>query len=339
VVIAIIAILIALLLPAVQQAREAARRSQCKNNFKQIGLAIYNYEDTYKRFPSSGESTDEITAKARKFWPVAMHVSILPFMEQAVLYNKWNMSLHYTNSTNRGLAQTPIAAYQCPSNSITQADSLNYAITDYMPIAYCDIDATTGMRNKSSGGVLNADVGGALGFTRKIAEVSDGLSNTILVIEDGNRPTQTGGSYDQSAGIFLGDPIAGFGSTVDTTQLYASKDVTPGAAGGGYGAPNRWADPDNGSGVSGPPTRDPSSALYTGAGQVINNNKTPLGGPAGCPWATNNCGPNDEPYSAHTGGVQLLLGDGSVRFISENIDVQIVRKLCVRNDGLPLGEF
>jgi len=343
VVIAIIAILIALLLPAVQQAREAARRSQCKNNFKQIGLAIYNYEDTYGRFPSSGESTfqEKTTNITRMMWPVSMHVAILPFLDQAPLYNQWKMSCHYTNSSqssNASLSKTPLSVYICPSNSTTEPDALGYAFTDYMPIAYVDLSPTTGLRDASSGSppsaVPGSDVGGALGFCNKIAKISDGLSNTLLVIEDANRPTGTGGHYDQSAKIFNAAG-SGFKSTMDQSQLFSAADMNPGSTigGGYYGAPNRWADPDNGSGVSGPPNQT------TNGQRILNNNKTPAGGPASCPWSTNNCGPNDEPFSPHTGGVQALLGDGSVRFLSENLDTHVIRRLCNKSDGEALGEF
>ncbi len=326
VVIAIIAILIALLLPAVQQAREAARRSQCKNNLKQIGLAIFNYESTNKRFPSSGECTDEKNA-VRRMFPVAMHVAILPYTDQAPIYQAWNFSYHYTNPVNAPLCKVNIPIYMCPTNSITQVDNLNYGNTDYMPIAYIDIDPITGLRNPSGGGSLNADRGGALGFCRKVSEVTDGLSNTILVIEDSNRPTMTAGHYNQPAVMFGGAP--GY----DQSQLYASADQVPGTFGGPYGAPNRWADPDNGSGVSGPPN------LGSGASNVINNNATPLNGPPSCPWSTNNCGPNDEPFSGHVGGCQAVFGDGSVHFLSENMDRHTLRRLCNRMDGQPLGDY
>ena len=96
------------------------------------------------------------------------------------------------------------------------------------------------------------------------------------------------------------------------------------------GVPGRWADPDNGSGISGPPN---------GTGQFINNNKTPLGGPPSCSWAINNCGSNDEPFSQHTGGVQAVLGDGSVRFLSENLSFNTLRVLANPKDGTPVGEF
>jgi len=331
VVIAIIAVLIALLLPAVQQAREAARRSTCKNNLKQIGLACHNYESTFSRLPSSGESTDELYA-TRKMFPVAMHTAILPYVDQAPLYQKWNFSFHYTNVVNRQLAKTQLPVYLCPSNAITAVDTLGYGNTDYMPIAYVDIDPVTGLRNPSGGGKLNADNGGALGFCRKMAEITDGTSNTILVIEDTSRPTMTAGHYNQGARILNGGP-SGFSATIDQSQLFATADVVPGTFGGPYGAPNRWADPDNGSGVSGPPN------LGAGDSNIINNNPTPFGGPPSCPWGTNNCGPNDEPFSQHTGGCQAVFGDGSVHFLSENINRHVLRRLCNRRDGQPVGSF
>src|SRR6516165_2849075 len=95
VVIAIIAVLVSLLLPAVQQAREAARRSQCQNNLKQMGLAMYNYESAYTRFPSSGESTNESLAK-RQMFPVSMNVAILPFIDETAIADAWNYNIHYT---------------------------------------------------------------------------------------------------------------------------------------------------------------------------------------------------------------------------------------------------
>src|SRR5579859_1608912 len=91
VVIAIIAVLVSMLLPAVQQAREAARRTQCRNNLKQMGLAMHNYESSFKKFPSSGESTDESQSPTvRRFFPCSFQVAILPFIEQQNLYNAWN---------------------------------------------------------------------------------------------------------------------------------------------------------------------------------------------------------------------------------------------------------
>ena len=327
VVIAIIAILIALLLPAVQQAREAARRTNCKNNLKQIGLAIHNYESTYSRFPSAGEYTDE-TAADRRYFPVSLYVALLPFVEQANIYGQWNMNFHYTNPANAPLAKKVVPGYVCPSNALTQVDALGYGTSDYMPIAYTDIDPITGARNPSVAGVaLNADRNGALGQCRKMSDSTDGTSNTALVIEDAGRSTGMAGKNDVTNAKQIGGSRG-----YDSTQLYATADTTPGVAGGSISAPGRWADNDGGSGVSGAPNFPTES-------KIINNNATPKGGPAGCPWKNNNCGPNDEPFSQHTGGAQVVLGDGSVRFLSENLDRQVVRKLCNPQDGETLGEF
>src|SRR5262245_1221655 len=326
VVIAIIAVLVAMLLPAVQQAREAARRSTCQNNLKQIGLAMYNYESTYTRFPSSGESTNEALA-VRQMFPVSFHVAILSFIDQTAISDAWNYNVHYTNAANAALCRINLPIYVCPSNGLTQPDVAGYGFTDYMPIAYCDIDPVTGLRNKSGGGVLNADRAGMLGFCKRVGQTIDGLSNTLAVIEDASRPTQTGGHYDQKV-VTLGFANPGWLSSFDASQLFSAADLPPGTAlgGGTFGAPNRWADPDNGSGGSGPPTQDPASPLYVAGTltQVVNNWKTPIGGPTNCPWSANNCGPNDEPFSTHPGGVEALFGDGHVRFLSENINLQIV---------------
>jgi len=328
VVIAIIAVLIALLLPAVQQARESARRTQCKNNMKQMGLGIHNYESTFSRLPSSGEGHNpNIFGRQQNL--ISMFTAILPFIDQAPLYNKFNFNEHYSSPNNAILAKTNLAAFVCPSNSISKPDPLGYGNVDYMPVAYTDLDPITGLRNKSNGTTSNgASKTGALGlYGNKIADVSDGLSMTVLIFEDCGKPLGIVGTYVQSQFIaFNGTTVNGW----DTTQMLGS--------GGLNTAPNRWADGDNANGVSGPP-----NATVTPIG-IINNNKTPVGGPqapapAGCPWLTNNCGPNDEPFSLHTGGCHALLGDGTVRFISENIDTHIVRKLSDPADGEIIGDF
>jgi type II secretory pathway pseudopilin PulG len=340
VVIAIIAVLVALLLPAVQQAREAARRSQCKNNLKQLGLAIFNYESTYNRLPTAGTCTNE-QAISRQWFPISLFVAVLPFADQQNVYNAWNFNLHYTNggSTNSGnalLARTKIPSYLCPSNGTTQPDSLNYGNTDYAPCAYTDIDPTTGFRNKMNTGVsLGAEVGGALGLCRKISEITDGMSNTLLILEDSARLTQSAGHFIEA------NYLIGGGPGLDTTQLFAGADTAPGAFGGGIDAPYRWADPNSGTGVSGPPTNDPTSTSPAFSGSLTNviNNWKAAGGGTTCPWNINNCGPNNEPFSQHTGGVHALLGDGSVRFISESVNVQIVRMLINRKDGGVIGDY
>ncbi len=338
VVIAIIAILIALLLPAVQQAREAARRTQCRNNLKQMGLALHNYESTFSRFPSAGEFTDRRGGTYyRTFTPTSTFVQILPYIDQAPLYNQFNFNFHYSNgfvagtSTGNALAaQAKINAFLCPSNANTPVDPQNFGQTDYMPVAYTDLNGTTGERAKLS---TAWDRDSVLGFFNRLSDTTDGLTNTIAIIEDSGKTTIVTGSY--TAGALFG-PVAG----TPVTQQGVVATAMPGTS---NTCPNRWADPDSGSGVSGSPLRDPASTSpaysATAPQAVINNNKTPNGGGTACPWSSNNCGPNDEPFSLHTGGVHALLGDGSVKFISENIDVQTVRRLLSRADGEQVGEF
>ncbi len=323
VVIAIIAILISLLLPAVQQAREAARRSQCKNNLKQMGLAIHNYEETFRRLPSSGEGS-RWSDQTTQFAPVSMFTSILPYVDQAPAYNQWNFNFPYNDNTNSPAncqaASTIVPVFLCPSNGNFSADAgksqkgtvYNYGQTDYMPIAYIDIDPVTGLRNNwagTAGGAVNARKDGLLRYTySQLRDCTDGLSNTFALVEDAGRPAGIVGKY--------ASPAAGLDD-----------------CGAALRCPNRWADGDTGNGVSGPPN------LGSGETKLFNNNNTPKGGPVGCPWSTNNCGPNDEPFSFHVGGIQVFMGDGAARFVSENIDRQVIRRLCDPADGEVLSEF
>lgn len=324
VVIAIIAILIALLLPAVQQAREAARRTQCKNHLKQLGLAIHNYESTFTKFPSSGEYTDRRTASYnRTFTATSTFMQILPYIDQAPAYNQFNMNLHYTNAVNRSVAQAKIAPFLCPSNGNTQPDALGYGMIDYMPVAYTDVDDTN-TRVKYGVGV---DIDSFLGLHNTIAACTDGTSNTIAVFEANGRQVSVAGGYELGSVM---NPAAG-GANLIYPGVDNTQSPTPPPSGiTNASAPGRWADPDNGSGVSGPPAN---------RGQLINQNKTPTGGPSTCTWLTNNCGPNDEPFSLHVGGCHALLGDGTVRFLSENTSFQIIRNLCGRAEGNVAGEF
>jgi len=333
VVIAIIAVLIALLLPAVQQAREAARRTQCKNNLKQLGLAVFNYESTYNRFPSSGRGMNMSLMNLQAF-PASTFSLLLPYLDQAALYGQFNFSYHYTNSLNSSnatAARVTIPAFRCPSNGYTKPDVRGYGETDYTPLAFTDLDPVTGLKNGYNGSVgtgggpgtngttLNATVDSALGlFGNPISSTTDGLSNSILFFEDGQRPSELVGIYD-SRSLYIGGARG-----LDSTQL----------ATGNFTAPNRWADSDSGSGVSGQNNSTAGKLV-----SVINGNKTPTGGPADCPWTTNNCGPNSEPFSAHIGGIHTLMGDGAVRYVSENISTNTIRQLCGRNDGQAVDNF
>ena len=319
VVIAIIAVLIALLLPAVQQAREAARRTQCKNNLKQMGLAMHNYHDTFNRLPTSGEGTNwNNSTWPTVFFPVSFFAAILPQIEQTAVAANWDFSVPYNgNANNIALARTSIPVFLCPSNGMYDTNGGGgYGQVDYMTIAYTDISETTGLRVPAvAPSNRGARADGMLTWnTSSMGSVTDGLSNTIGLIEDAGRPANLVGKYTALPGAIPAE-----------------------TCGDGYSCPNRWADPDTGNGISGPTNH--SSYSNATKWPLINQNSTPTGGPAECPWTTNNCGPNDEPFSFHTGGVQVLMGDGSVRFLSETLDNTIISRLSKRSDGLPISEF
>ncbi|MDZ4686586.1 MAG: DUF1559 domain-containing protein [Planctomycetaceae bacterium] len=346
VVIAIIAILIALLLPAVQQAREAARRTQCRNNMKQMGLALHNYESTFTKFPASGEFTAAAGSATpyRSFTATSTYTQMLPYIDQAPLYNSFDLNQHYTAAgANRTAAKTAIPAFLCPSNGNTPADNAatpvattGYGKTDYMPVAYTDLTDTGARGNGACPGPTcrsTWDRDSVLGFHNGMRDCTDGLSNSVAIFEANGR-TQTVVASSYALGqVFNGSSAA---PTVANRGIFPGTDNTQtnGGFGGAGSVPGRWADPDSGSGVSGE-----ARAAGVATKGVINQNKTPNGGPTTCPWTTNNCGPNDEPFSLHTGGCHALLGDGSVRFVSENIDTQTVRMLSSRADGGIVGDF
>jgi prepilin-type N-terminal cleavage/methylation domain-containing protein len=287
VVIVIISILVGLLLPAVQAAREAARRMQCGNNLRQLCLSVHNYESAHRRLPAAGQGSNYATNPVTTtFNRHSVFVAIFPYVEQSNVYQQFDLNYLYNQTPgNIAASKQGISFLVCPSNSVrpSRVDRDGFGCTDYPPAFYVDLDPMTGLRNNLSraDGALN-------GFWSRIGEISDGLSNTLMFGED------VGRNEAMHANHVYVDPIDG-----QKRRIW------------------RWADPDSAIGIS----------------KTINNNRVPSGGPPSCRWTENNCGPCEELFSEHPGGVEIGIADGSVRFVSEAMDFRTLRSLVTRSGG------
>jgi len=315
VVIAIIGVLVALLLPAIQSAREAARRSSCTNNLKQLGLGILNFESATKKLPSGGEGTDFSTGTPKTAFDLqSTYTQILPYLEEQNVSSIYNQKFAYNDKrapNNQIAAKNKIAVFLCPSNPVDEADPLGYGQVDYMPTVYTDIDPDTGVRNKT---VASIRMDGALALGQvKLAKVKDGTSHTIAIAEDVGRQHENLKPFMKSN---YPDPVNAAGNNADPPTPSGNRCI------------NRWAEPDNGNGVSGP-----KNSVIGALQSVINNNAVPEGGPADCPWTDNNCGPNDEIFSFHPSVALSLFVDGSVHGLSDDMDAKVLRKLVTRGEG------
>lgn len=191
VVIAIIGILVALLLPAVQSARESARRTQCTNNLRQLGLALHNFESTYQGFPMApyNPAFSWMTNKPYS-QPHGWTAALLPFLEQANVQDKYNFNATWSGSENAEIIQTRIPSFACPStpsynDSVARAIPANRGPLDY--IAFFRVDPANTFINplplpdQTGEGVLGR------GVNRRLADIVDGSSNTLLLAEDAGR--------------------------------------------------------------------------------------------------------------------------------------------------------
>jgi prepilin-type N-terminal cleavage/methylation domain-containing protein len=319
VVIAIIGILIALLLPAVQAAREAARRMQCSNNLKQIGLALHNYHDTFRCFPigsrSGGFASYNTTGTN---W----RCSILPFLEQRSVFDK----LNFKTGSFSGWASQPfsggneilegmlVPVYKCPSSTIdpfvnepTSINDRGGMMLDYVGIsgAYPDPGGrdTAACRQSMRGYVCNTGL--LAPFQAKgIRDALDGTSHTIIAAEQ--------------SGVIAKTPIR---------SNYAGGWA--GARDTGYELTPRKANAISPS--------DGSQNYYHCGLTVVRyaiNTQTTVSSSSSATYETNTI-----LNSFHPGGIQTLLGDGSVQFLAETIDMETLRRLSTADDGQTVGEY
>jgi prepilin-type N-terminal cleavage/methylation domain-containing protein/prepilin-type processing-associated H-X9-DG protein len=184
VVIAIIAILIGLLLPAVQKVREAAARIKCANNLKQIGLALHNYEGTYAHFPPGGTSTVD---------KMSFHALILPYMEQGPLYIRFDRTQAYDSAVNKPLALTKVPPYLCPS-AFTDLTLLSDEYVGTAQPYTTHYYGVMGPKGKNPDGTTyRVEPGNHGGFGKQgilykdsrttFSDIGDGTANTFLVGE------------------------------------------------------------------------------------------------------------------------------------------------------------
>lgn len=308
VVIAIIAILIALLLPAVQMAREAARRTQCKNNLKQLGLALHNYHETHSRLPLL--ASDSV-------YGYSPSAQLLPYIDQANLHNlidfrqpllsgpAWAATLNPAFADIAGLA---LPLFMCPSDAgnvyYTDSNGDIWAGTNYM------VNGGSGLNTQycstANDGLFWR------GSSTQFRDITDGTSNTIFMAETlfgdrGPDTTTLTNSDRQMKRVSGGGPCAATSDDLvaRTATRYEGRRAGSWLRSIGYHTLVHGYYPPN--------SYQPDVAHH---GEVISGARS---------W--------------HIGGVNVLLCDGSVRFLSENIDLTTLQNLFNRADGKVLGEF
>ena len=344
VVIAIIAILIGLLLPAVQQAREAARRTQCKNNLKQIGLALHNYHDTFITTLPPGwvySANLDATQFGGNMW--GWGAFILPYMDEGNVYNQINFSAGFPGGLNAaGADQSETVGTSLHGVEMTLIDTFRCPSDRGLPHTFYRGNGTPG-----NGGTARG-LGGRSNYTG----VNGGL------FTDQTAPA----TLSRQGGVFGGNSRCGFRDMIDgtTNQLLVGERRFAEIAGRRVGFNAMWA------GVRGVDAPTNTTQFANSYPLVIGNTLTPMnnlpfvnvGGGVGDaiyvnPAATNSA--NDYQNSGsgrgvpdplwhgfssdHTGGVQFVLGDGSVRFLSENIDLVTYALLGTVADGNVTGDF
>lgn len=234
VVIAIIGILVAFLLPAIQAARESARRSQCQNNLKQIGLAVQSHHDTRKAFPMGRNA---FTQKA-----VSWAYFLLPYMEETAIYNSWDRNARVDAPSNAATMRTPIETYACPSRRRAAADrnfddNGNPPTPDHMGVAtLADYSANAGLQLMTGMVGSDADAGAFGQFNRADAgpifsgshisarQVEDGLSKTFAIMER-HLPPVPEGTPEALEHFIVGDTAAIAGDTPNTTFRCTEKGL------------------------------------------------------------------------------------------------------------------
>jgi prepilin-type N-terminal cleavage/methylation domain-containing protein len=279
VVIAIIAILIGLLLPAVQKIRAAAQRAQCGSNMKQIGLAVHQFLEVHDFYPPAAVTTSMPQLGINS---AALHghfIFLFPYMEQGNLYSRYDFSHNWYDPANGGVVGAQIPILQCPSvptgDRTYVSNGATAAACDYAPVTSVNSSLATMNLIQAVG---NYDCVMRANTSRRVYQITDGTSNTLMIAECGGRP-----------------------------DLWRAGQLVPGGNVSGPG----WADRNNDYQVDG----------YTPDGVTS---------PGSCAV---NCSNNNEIYSFHSGGAQVIMADGAVRFVPTSVPMRIVGAMTTYSGG------
>ncbi|WP_165245896.1 DUF1559 domain-containing protein [Paludisphaera soli] len=347
VVIAIIAVLIALLLPAVQSAREAARRSQCINNLKQLGLAVHNYHSAINAVPplfgNFGQAPNGPSEPGGP-WPLGWMVHLLGYMEQQALFNSANFSFGAFGVANiNTLSTTKVNAFVCPSESLKIGGWIASTFTNY----HANFGGPSSMASWSGAFVpLRSDPGDRPGYTNAVTTANlstlgfesftDGTSNTAMISEKliglaGFVPNAVPGSQNGKRVSFQSSLSLGWDTATGTADAQAFLN-------GCKAIPSTTA-PTN-------PTQW-SGACWNGshAGTLHFNSYGHLMTPNGLScvaansWGGAPGGFNDAitATSNHPGGVNVVMVDGSVKFVKDSVSPQVWWGIGTRNQGEVIG--
>lgn len=324
--IAIISVLVALLLPAVQQAREAARRTTCKNNLKQIGLALANYESTFKTFPIGARNQG--MGYGPSWW-----VGLLPALDQLALYENFDMV-----GGNNGSARTPP-----PLPPFLPQPADNGALVDGLVISTMRCPSSP-LPALNPVGTRQVCVPSYAGISGAASDGRDGFSEPRTQSCCGSHSCSGGGNYP--SGIYSS------GGVLVAYACIEIKDITDGTSNTMVvGEISNWAIDSTGERVRidagfNEGWMAGTSRNSMGSSSKVYNIVTVLhnsGGRLNCGMAgiapTDGRSVNSPFASAHTGGYQVLLADGSVHFLSENVHLGTLKLLATRDDGQIPGEF
>jgi hypothetical protein len=319
-----------LLLPAVQQAREAARRSACKNNFKQVGLALHNYHEQFKLFPPGvwwmlNSPPPAVTNPYRNgngntqsgLMGPSWLVALLPNVDQANLYNQYNPNVAVDNTLNQQVINKSIPVYNCPSDTYNTPQNL---FSDFaFPAARGNIGASSAGNAGANGGqgpnnlwvLIAASDRGLFGnnSTSGIRDVTDGTSQTVASWE-----LRAGYRQVDPRGVWCSGRVGG-GMIVNCLN-----DGTPVGTGDCHGINDNTACGDD---------------VFANNINLCDGN---VAGPIGM-MAWQGGDGQQGPKSLHVGGVHALMCDGAVRFISQNLSGITMRSIISIGTNDLSGEF